>query len=77
MVQSEALKRAKAKYYQKLKETQNIKKHQPKEQKSIILTIKKSILRTVNNIIWKTEKSFYNILRIKEMRIKLNLLFLN
>ena len=78
MVQSEAQKRAKAKYYQKLKKkNQNIKKLQPKEQKNIILIIKRNILRAVSNITQKTKKNFYNTQRIKERRIKLNLLFLN
>ena len=77
MVQSEALKRAKAKYYQKLKENPEYKEASAKRTKEYYINNKRSILRTVNNIIWKTEKSFYNILRIKEMRIKLNLLFLN
>ena len=77
MVQSEALKKAKAKYYQKLKENPNIEKRRQKEQKNIILIIKRNILRHVKYIMQKTKKSFYNIQRIKERRIKLNLLFLN
>ena len=49
-----------------------------KEQRYIIyINNKASILKTVNNIMQKTKKSFYNIQRIKERRIKLNLLFLN
>ena len=67
MVQSEAQKRAKAKYYQKLKENRECKEATINEQRDIIhINNKGSILKTVNNIMQKTKKSFYNIQRIRK-----------
>ena len=68
VVQSEAQKRAKAKYYQKLKENRECKEEATiNEQRNIIyINNKGSILKTVNNIMQKTKKSFYNIQRIRK-----------
>ncbi len=74
MVQSEAQKRAKAKYYQKLKENPEYKSAAAKRTKEYYTNNKE---KHMSYIIQKTKKSFYNIQRIKERRIKLNRLFLN
>ena len=67
MVQSEAQKRAKTKYYQKLKENRECKEATINEQRNIIyINNKGGILKTVNNIMQKTKKSFYNIQRIRK-----------
>ena len=69
MVQSEAQKRAKAKYYQKLKENRECKEATINEQRDMIyINNKGSILKTVNNIMQKTKKSFYNIQRIRKKK---------
>ena len=67
MVQSEAQKRAKAKYYQKLKENRECKEATINEQRNMIyINNKGGILKTVNNIMQKTKKSVYNIQRIRK-----------
>jgi hypothetical protein len=69
MVQSEAQKRAKAKYYRKLKENLESKEASAKRTKNIILIIKRNIWRAVSNTMQKTKKNFYIIQKIKERRI--------
>ncbi len=76
MVQSEAQKRAKAKYYAKLKEDP-LHREEMARQKEYYNKNKEKHLDTVKNIIKLIKKRFMNILKREEDRIKLILWFLS
>ena len=70
MVQSEAQKRAKAKYYAKLKEDPQYREDMARRQKEYYNKNKEKHLDTVKKIIKLIKKRFMNILKRKEDRIK-------
>ena len=71
MAQSEAQKRAQAKYYAKLKEDQLYREDMARRQKEYYNRNKEKHLDTVKNIIKLIKKRFMNVLKRKENRIKL------
>ena len=77
MVQSEAQKRAKAKYYQKIKENPEYKEASAKRTKEYYENNKEKHIENCKQYYSENKENFYNIPRIKEGRIKLNLWFLN
>ncbi len=77
MVQSEAQKRAKAKYYAKLKEDPLYREDTARRQKEYYNKIKKSIKTQLKNIIKLIKNRFMNILKRKEDKIKSILWFLS
>ena len=77
MVRSEAQKRAKTKYYAKLKADPLYREDMARRQKEYYNKIKKSIKTQLKNIIKLIENRFMNILKRKEDWIKLILWFLS
>ncbi len=70
MVQSEAQKRAKAKYYAKIKEDPQYREEISRRQKEYYNKIKISIQTQLKNTIKLIQKRFMNTLKRKEGRIK-------
>ena len=77
MVQSEAQKRAKAKYYQKLKENPEYKEASAKRTKEYYTNNKEKHMESCKQYCAENREKLYNIQRIKARRIKLKLLFLS
>ena len=77
MVQTEAQRRAKAKYYAEMREDPQYKEDMARRQKEYYNNNKEKHLDTIKNIIKLIKIKFMNILKRKGHKIKLILLFLN